>query len=212
MIDKPFPEGVSEAIYGVVLTVYRRYNKWTERDDMMQEAWAWATSRYQQIVDATSEPDPEIRKHNERRLWWQLKRVCERYARKEKAAKSGYVSGDEYFYETSTLAQMLPHILSHIFDGAILEQAQQLVDDGTPRHTSAPAEGRGLLAMLIDIKRGYEMMEEKDKTLLAARYHENLTLEKVAERFECSTSTADRRCESALRSLQRILGGETPYK
>jgi DNA-directed RNA polymerase specialized sigma24 family protein len=66
--------------------------------------------------------------------------------------------------------------------------------------------------MLIDIKRGYEMMEEKDKTLLAARYHENLTLEKVAERFECSTSTADRRCESALRSLQRILGGDNPWQ
>ena len=211
MIEKPFPDGVEDAVKTVALSVWRRYRNYVERDDIVQEAWGWVVYRSSAVHEAYDEPDPDIRRHNERRLWWQLKRMCERYARKEKAVKSGYIAGDEYFYETTTIAQMLPHILENIFDGALLEQAQQLIDDGLPRGVSAPAEGRNLLAMLIDIKKGYELLEEKDRTLLQIRYHENLTLEKIAEQFGCSTSTADRRCESALRSLQRILGGESPW-
>ena len=212
MTNKPFPDGVEDAVKAVALSVWKRYRNHVEREDIVQEAWAWVVYREVTVREACEEPDPEIRKHNERRLWWQLKRMCERYARKEKAAKSGYMAGDEYFYETTTIAQMLPHILSHIFNGAILEQAQQLVDDGVSRGVSAPAEGRNLLAMLIDIKKGYELLEEKDRTLLQIRYHENLTLERIAEQFGCSISTADRRCESALRSLQRILGGDNPWQ
>lgn len=208
---KELPSGVDESVNGVASAVWRQYRRYTEREDIVQEAYIWCLNRIPQIEEAMAEPDESIRKHNERRLWWQLKRVCERYARREKAAKSGYVVNDEFFYEISTISQMLPHILTNIFDGVLLEQAQQLLDDGMPKRSGAPSEGRNLLAMLIDVKRGYEQLEPAQQELIKARYYTNLTLAQMAELFECSISTADRRCENAIKALQRIIGGDNPW-
>lgn len=47
--------------------------------------------------------------------------------------------------------------------------------------------------------------------MLRMRYHENLTLEQMAEHFQCAISTVDRRTGKALRRLQNQLGGESPY-
>jgi RNA polymerase sigma factor (sigma-70 family) len=106
---------------------------------------------------------------------------------------------------------MLPHIMANIFEGALLEQAQQIVDDGLPKRPSAPSEGRNLLTMLVDIKKCYELLDEQERELLKARYHDNLTLIQMAEKFETSKSSVDRWCENALRSLQRLLGGDSPW-
>ena len=86
-----------------------------------------------------------------------------------------------------------------------------MINDGTPRKQSTPAEGGNLLAILIDIKRAYLKLNQEDKTILQMRYYDNYTLQQVAQYLECATSTADRRTVSALRRLQDRLGGETPY-
>jgi hypothetical protein len=217
-VTKNLPDGVGELVKERANVVLKRYHKWVERDDLVQEGLAWCVARTQQVNDAFNEPDDEQRKHNLKRIGWQILRACERYARREKAHRSGYLTGDEYFYETSTIAQMMPHILRNIFDGVLLEQAQQLVDDGMPRRSSAPAEGRNLLAMLIDIKRGYEILEHQDRKeetnhcdYIKARYYDELKLQQIAEMFGCSVSTADRRCENALKALQRVIGGDNPW-
>ena len=79
-------------------TIYRRYKNYVERDDIKQECLAWAITRNSYITEQMSEPNDERRKHNEQRIAWQMRRVAERYARKEKAAKSGYQSNDEAYY------------------------------------------------------------------------------------------------------------------
>jgi DNA-directed RNA polymerase specialized sigma subunit len=86
-----------------------------------------------------------------------------------------------------------------------------MINDGTPRKQSTPAEGGNLLAILIDIKKQYLKLEQEDKTILQMRYHDNFTLQQIGQYLECATSTADRRCTSALRRLQNKLGGETPW-
>lgn len=206
-----FPPEIKERVVVVVNSVYKSFHRFIERDELLQEAWMWIIKRRPDIDAALAEEDKDKRKHAESRLWWQLKRVCERYARKEKAIKSGYTVTDEFFFDTSTISQMLPHIITHIIDGVILEQAQQLVDDGMPKRPSAPSEGRNLLTMLIDIKKGYELLEEPDRDLLKSRYYDNLTLVQMAEKFETTKSTVDRWCENALRKLQRIIGGDSPW-
>ncbi len=211
MTRKDLPPEVAERVPVIAYSVYRTYRKYVDRDELIQEAWIWCLKRRDDIEKALAEPNPDIRKHNESRLWWQLKRSCERYARKEKAIKSGYIVGDEYFFEISTISQMLPHIMANIFEGALLEQAQQIVDDGLPKRPSAPSEGRNLLTMLVDIKKCYELLDEQERELLKARYHDNLTLIQMAEKFETSKSSVDRWCENALRSLQRLLGGDSPW-
>jgi len=141
-----------------------------------------------------------------------MKRAAERYARKEKAAKSGYQTSDEAYYQTGALAQLLPFVIASVIDGTVLEQAQEMIKDGQPKGSSSPAEGGNLLAMLIDIKNCYEKLDAEDQRILVLRYHESCTLEQIGEILGCHFTTADRRCDRALRNLNKELGGPSPYQ
>lgn len=202
---------LDDIIPSVVLTIYRRYRQWVEQADLKQEAWAFALSKAEQFNETLSTDNEVQQKWNEKRVAWQIKRALERYARKEKATKSGYQTNDEAYYDTVTIAQLLPFVIkSHVLDTA-LEQSQVLVNDGQPRKPSAPAEGGNLLAMLVDIKKAYEKLDKEDQDILRLRYHENHTLQMISEYLEVAVSTADRRCTQALRHLQEIMGGDSPF-
>jgi RNA polymerase sigma factor (sigma-70 family) len=203
---------VYELAISVANTVYRRYNNYAERDDIKQEILAWALTRSQYMIEQLSEPDTDKRKHNEQRIAWQMKRVAERYARKEKAAKSGYLINDEAYYEGVTVGQLLPFVIASIENGTVIEVAQHMVQDGQPRGKSSPSEGGNLLSMLIDIKKSYLILEPEEKILLRLRHFETLTLQQIADQLECAVSTADRRCANALRKLIDNLGGMSPFK
>ena len=203
---------VYELAPSVAYTIHRRYRAWVERDDVHQECMAWALTRNDYITEQMSVEDANQRKHNEQRIAWQMRRVAERYARKEKANKSGYQLQDEAYYETLILGQLLPFVIASIIDGTVLEQAQEMIRDGQPRGSSSPAEGGNLLASLIDIKKAFLELDEKDQAVLRMRHYENATLQQVAQFLECAISTADRRCTTSLRRLQENLGGETPFR
>ena len=141
-----------------------------------------------------------------------MKRAVERYARKEKANKSGYQINDEVYYQTFTLGQLLPFVIASVIDGTVLEQMQEMINDGQPRGSSSPAEGGNLLAALIDIKKCFMKLDQKDQTVLRMLHYDNATLQQIAQFLECAVSTADRRCSNSLRRLQDELGGETPFK
>ena len=201
-----------DIVASVVKSIYNRYRQYVEREDLFQECWAWYYNRSEHYNNLFSEKDTIQRTINEKRIAWQMRRNAERYCRKEKAKKSGYLVGDESFYDTVLLGQLLPHVIASVVDGTVLEQAQNLINDGQPRKPSAPAEGGNLLALLIDIKKAYLKLNVIDKDILIKRYHESFTLEQMAEYLGCATSTADRRCQSSIRKLQNLLGGESPYQ
>ena len=140
-----------------------------------------------------------------------MRRAAERYARKEKASKVGYNVHDETFYETTTIAQLLPFIIQSVLNGTVLEQAQDMVNDGSPKKQSVPAESGNLLAILMDIKKAYQKLEPKDQKILELRYHDSYTLQQIAQYLECAVSTADRRCANSMRKLQDLLGGDSPW-
>jgi DNA-directed RNA polymerase specialized sigma24 family protein len=196
----------------VANTVYKQYKKFVERDDVKQECMQWAMSRAAYINEQLGEENVEQRRHNEQKIAWQMSRAAERYCRKEKATRSGYQLGDEAYYQTAMLGQLLPFVIASIIDGTVLEQAQEMIRDGQPKGSSSPAEGGNLLSMLIDIKKCYEQLEQEDQRILVLRYHENLTLAQIGEVLECHHSTADRRCNHALRELNNKLGGPSPYQ
>jgi RNA polymerase sigma factor (sigma-70 family) len=202
---------LDDIIASVVTVTYRRYRTYTERGDIKQEAYAFAYSKSAQFNEALSVDNEIQRGFNEKRIAWQIKRALERYCRKEKASKSGYQPNDEAFYDSVTIAQLLPHVIASIMNDTALEQAQNLINDGTPRKPSAPAEGGNLLAILIDIKKAYQLLDKEDQDILRLRYNDNITLQQLAEYLECSTSTADRRTSSAIRKLNNNIGGESPY-
>ena len=203
---------VYELAPSVAYAIHRRYKHWVEREDVTQECIAWAVTRNAYITEQMSVEDPKQLEHNQSRIAWQMKRAVERYARKEKANKSGYQINDEVYYQTFTIGQLLPFIISSIIDGTVLEQMQEMINDGQPRGSSSPAEGGNLLASLIDIKKCYLKLDQKDQELLRMRHYDNATLQQISAFLECAVSTADRRCSNALRRLQDELGGETPWR
>ena len=203
---------VYELAPSVAYAVHRRYKHWVEREDVTQECIAWAVTRNAYITDQMSVEDPKQLEHNLSRIAWQMKRAVERYARKEKANKSGYQINDEVYYQTFTLGQLLPFVISSIIDGTVLEQMQEMINDGQPRGSSSPAEGGNLLASLIDIKKCFLKLDQKDQAVLRMRHYDNATLQQIAQYLECAVSTADRRCNNSLRRLQDELGGETPFR
>ncbi len=203
---------VYELAPSVAYAVHRRYKHWVERDDVTQECIAWAVTRNAYITEQMSVEDPKQLEHNQSRIAWQMKRAVERYARKEKANKSGYQINDEVYYQTFTLGQLLPFVIASVIDGTVLEQMQEMINDGQPRGSSSPAEGGNLLASLIDIKKCFLKLDQKDQAVLRMRHYDNATLQQIAQYLECAVSTADRRCTNSLRRLQDELGGETPFR
>lgn len=203
---------VYELAPSVAYAIHRRYKHWVERDDVTQECIAWAITRNAYITEQMSVEDPKQLEHNERRIAWQMKRAVERYARKEKANKSGYQINDEVYYQTFTLGQLLPFVIASVIDGTVLEQMQEMINDGQPRGSSSPSEGGNLLAALIDIKKCFMKLDQKDQTVLRMRHYDNATLQQIAQFLECAVSTADRRVTNSLRRLQDELGGETPFR
>ncbi len=205
-------KNIYDIVYTVAQTTHRRFGNFVERDDIKQECLKWALTRVDYINEQLSEPDTKKRQHNEHRVAWQMLRVAERYARKEKAVKSGYHITDEAYYEGATLTQLLPFVIASVLDGTVLEQAQEMIRDGQPKGSSSPAEGGNLLAVLIDIKKAYLELDAKSQQVLTLRYHENFTLSQIGGVLDCATSTAERRCLGAVRKLQDELGGISPYR
>ena len=203
---------IYDLVPSVAKTIHRRYKTHVEFDDIKQELMAWAMTRAADHTEDLMEPIEERRRHNEQRIAWQMRRVAERYARKEKASKSGYQTNDEAYYESATLGQLLPFVIASIIDGTVLEQAQEMINDGQPKGSSSPAEGGNLLANLIDIKKGFLLLKQEDQALLRMRHHESFTLQQIAGVLECAISTADRRCAQSLRRLQDNLGGLSPWQ
>lgn len=209
--------GIDPVIYdiapGVTRAIHNRYKAYVEREDVLQECLSWALTRHswiaEQLLDAT---DPDKRKHAESRIAWQMRRAAERYSRREKATKSGYQITDEAYYQGYTLGQLLPFVIASVVDGTVLEQIQDMIQDGLPRGSSSPSEGGNLLANLIDIKIGYTKLEAEDRILLRVRYLDSFTLQQIANHYQCSVSTADRRIDGAMRRLQDFLGGVSPFQ
>ena len=203
---------LNDLVPSVVTTIHRRFRSYTEKADLLQEAWAFTLSRAEQFNELLSDENEVQRKWNEKKVAWQIKRTLERYARREKATKVGYLINDEAYYDTVTISQLLPFVIKSSITDTALEQSQVLVNDGTPKKPSAPAEGGNLLAMLVDIKRAYDKLDQQDQLILRLRYYDNLTLQLIGEYLECAISTADRKCNQALRRLQNIMGGESPWQ
>ncbi len=60
-----------------------------------------------------------------------------------------------------------------------VQQMQEMINDGQPRGSSSPAEGGNLLAALIDIKKCFMKLDQKDQTVLRMRHYDNATLQQI---------------------------------
>lgn len=192
--------------------VHRRFAGYVDRDDLIQELRVYVLQRpkLEDDLDTAYTVDKDETKWVARKIMARFRRHIEKYSRKEKASRLGYQTGDEFFYDTAIVAQMLPIALQFDRHGVNLVDK---VDDGQPRRAAAPAEGGNLMAMTIDIRAAFDLLTKEDQLLLEARYGiDPMTLGELAEKLEVSDSTVDRHVQRALRNIIDKLGGPTPWE
>lgn len=210
--SKALHPAIPDLIKGAAHSVARRYRHYTTAQDLSQELYVFVLSRAVQLneeLTAAESNSKEEYKWQQRKIAARLRRAAERSARKDKATASGYLAADEYFYDTTQIAQLLPAALQFEAEGALL--VDQL-EEG-PKAPKAPAEGGNLLAMVVDIRAAYDKLELDDQQLLEQRYGSSpMLLKDMAEAWKVSDSQVDRRIQSALRRLIDNLGGESPYQ
>lgn len=191
-------------------SVARQFKGYVETGDLIQEIHIYILTHPDletELTEAYTNGKEETR-WTARRIMARMRRHAERYARKEKATKLGYKPGDEFFYDNQMIANLMPAVLT--FD-ATSELIIEHVEDGQPKRPAAPSEGGNLLAMIVDIKRIYDRLPEDDQILLEQYYGKEMTYTQLAEAWNISKSTAERRVKDLLRFINRELGGQSPW-
>lgn len=191
--------------------IHRRFAGYVEREDLIQELRVYVLKRphLAKMLDEAYEVSKDETKWVARRIMARFRRTIEKYSRKEKAAKLGYSTGDEFFYDTITIAKMLPVAFEFDSYGAVMVDK---VDDGTPRKPSVPSEGGNILAIVIDIRSAIDLLEADEQVMLRNRYSNSpMTLSEIAEEMGISDSTVDRKIQGSLRKIIDHLGGPTPW-
>lgn len=202
---------INDLINVSALTIYRRFIGYVEYKDLIQELNIYVLQRpkLEEDLDESYTVSKDETKWVARKIMARFRRHIEKYSRKEKAAKVGYSTGDEFFYNTATIASILPVALQFDVQGATLIDK---VDDGQPRKSPAPNEGGNLMAMAIDVKSAVELLDKDEQYIIDLRYGASpMTLSDIAKELGLSDSTVDRRVQRILRKIIDHLGGPTPW-
>lgn len=188
--------------------VHQRWHRWAERQDLMQAALEYAWRKRELVESFLDREDKEERKRGERALFRTLARAAERYARKEKASRSGYEWNDEQFYNDSMVEGLLQ---AWAFDDAHL--AGQVLDPAEMggRRKKVLSEGNNLLAMLADVGAAFDKLDPRTRGVLYARIVESRTLVDVGEAWEISPQRVDQIHRQGMNKMIELLGGERPY-
>ena len=98
------------------LTIYRRFIGYVEYKDLIQELNIYVLQRpkLEEDLDESYAVSKDETKWVARKIMARFRRHIEKYSRKEKAAKVGYSTGDEFFYNTATIASILPVALQFL--------------------------------------------------------------------------------------------------
>lgn len=208
---------------------FRLSKRWNvDRDDITQEILLWCLSQGIDGSFAGLEDEEEyisqLRQARASMNW-----AGERYCRKEKAAREGYSPDDEAFYGIRHLEELLV-----IYYQVGIEEHAPIGTSDSVRHQKGDgAEYGNYLASVLDVQEGLEKVPYHYRQRLEVRYgplchlsddgvaglsqsevrdlvgwhHDRLT--------EVLGSTGDQvrhRVETALKALQRTLGGPSPYR
>jgi RNA polymerase sigma factor (sigma-70 family) len=180
----------------------RKFSGFTERDDLIQEGWVWALNNKKKVDEYAAHENVGAA------IFWlnrDLSRMMETYARREKAAASGYEPEDDLYFSDALINLVLPSVLKD--DPTPPVQAGERV-----ANTSDPAEGGTWLATYLDVKQAWERADltGNQRDLLEQYYFEEATQQEIATDLGTTQPTVNKRLKNARRKLIDQLGGPEP--
>lgn len=187
----------------------RRFRQYVDLQDVVQEGYLYVLQKPEEISWLLEQDEVDLEK-----VCQLVRRRCERYCRKEKAAKVGYRPGDEFFYADSSesvefLADLLPHALA---DNWPEKPPMDHHNGGKVSGKRPPHEGGNWPAMLADVSAAYARLDANDRRLLGLRFRHGLKLREIGVALAWSTQTASERIHQSLRRLLAELGGSSPWR
>lgn len=189
--------------------VFRRFRKYVEFDDLVQEGLEYAWKRKRKVVEYLQREDEEERRRGWNACSLMVRRAQERYARKEKARIVGFEVGDEYFYREALVERLLQVHFTGDRDlaGQVLDPAEM----GSKRSGRQANEGNNLAALLSDIGRAMATLDDRTVELLSLRFGSDLTLAEVGKLLDLSGSRVAVLEKRAIGQIIGFLGGPSPY-
>jgi hypothetical protein len=208
-MDDPVWEDVFRLAAVSATITHRKFYNYMDREDMRSIAVEYALGRPDKVREYLFREDKAERKRGEYALTTFMARHVERKARAEKARKLGYSPNDEYFYRTHLIESLIKVWDSGDYDlvGQILDPA----DMGSKRKNKLISEGNDILAMVSDIDRAMQQLDERTRSILLRRFADDATLHVIADELEISHQRVDQLVTSGLRKVSELLGGRSPY-
>lgn len=189
----------------VAYQLHRQYPM-AERDDILQEISLFVLENELSLPDENL-PDDEYNAATQA-LRKKLRKAGDRFCRLEKASSSGYEVEDEAFYSTSRLRELV-----ETFYQNGLTEHPPVGRTESVRRTGDGSEAGTWLSSLIDVERGLSLLSDEYRHRLSDRYKTNAHMSDSDYGFTLGL-TEDQvrgRTRSALRALQRHLGGSNPW-
>lgn len=206
---------VQAIVAGVATGIARKYAGYMEWDDAHQECWAWwynpDTAKRREVEALITKGETRTAAFRIQREMWKL---CEREARKAKAAWSGYSTTDEYFYSERAITMALPAVLHADSEiGPMDEGATTKRKPGEITARTDPAEGGGWLAIYADIASAWEKakLSKREREALILLHRDQLTQREAGDALGVDQGTVSRSARSGLRKLSEALGGASPW-
>lgn len=170
---------INETAYRIV----RRFRNFVEPEDVRQEMRLWAYARKNYVTGLKTF-----------HLTRALQRVGEGYARKEKAAKTGYSPADEVFYSMGVLRELLPIAVTD--EPVVLRGVNPDDKQGARRAGSTPAfEYETAIA---DVRKAYKALPDEKRLVLLL--------------YVAGKEVPAVEVTRAVRGMQRRLGGRRPIR
>jgi RNA polymerase sigma factor (sigma-70 family) len=196
-----------KTLQGTAGVVLRKYRTFVALDDLVSVGWTYLLEHPEAQRAFDELPEEKLAIWRLQREMW---RVMDRYARKQKAAQSGYEPEDEASYSRTILNVFLPYVLNN-------DRLPPVRDQPEGKSTRDPAEGSNWLVMWLDVAEAWASADltASERELLVEIYLYNCTQEDVGERLGLSQATVSRRHQTAIGKLQERLGGpigaDCPY-
>lgn len=166
-------------------------------EDTLSALYVWCWER--KAVVASIMRDAESW---EKRLYHMISGAANKHLLKEDAAVHGYSEDDTFYYSTSVLKELL----AIVWDYEDWQPSGMVGEPGMPRSKKLVNQGGDMIAMLSDVKRALERIDESHYNLIVWVYKYHRTLKSMAEEEEVTPQTLSERHIRALRALQKELG------
>lgn len=199
---------VDEITATISWSLSKKYHRFAEMSDIKQAMNEYAWKRKDKVAEYLVREDEGERRAGYKAFTTFMRRAGERYARKEKARALGFELGDEYFYKTAMIENLIKVLGSE--DAHLSNQVLDPDVHGVKAKRQS-SEGNNLLAMLSDVDKAMQKLDPRTAGILNLRFAADLPLSEIATEWQISPQRVEQIVNKGLRDISEYLGGASPY-